>query len=121
MRAAPLAAVLLVASAGLCSCASVAFERTSSTSGTFRSTGLSFTFLSWDVPQSALEIAYENASDAGQPNTVPTEQWVFPHLGPLDWLLEIISIRYAVVSGTWGHEEPSLSSDDGNLSSRGAP
>ena len=25
-----------------------------------------------------------------------------PYLGPFDWLLDIVGIRYARISGTWG-------------------
>ena len=84
------------------SCASVNFQRDSLTSGTFVSTGWSFTFFSRDVPESALNIARENASDARQPNMVVDETIVVPYLGPLDFLLDIISVRYARISGTWG-------------------
>ena len=115
MRAVPLAAALV-----LCSCASVSFERTTSTSGTFRSSAVAVTFLSWDLPQTAVDSAHENASDAGQPNTVPTKQWIFPNLGPFDWLLEILSVRYAVVEGTWGYDDGELVTDDGALSSESA-
>jgi hypothetical protein len=117
MRAVPLAATF--AGLVLCSCASVEFQRTSSTSGTFRSSALAVTFLSWDMPQSAVDSAHENASDVGQPNTVPTSQWVFPQLGWFDWLLEIVSVRYAVVEGTWGYDDGELVTDEGALSSAG--
>ena len=97
-RAALAAALALVAA----SCASVEFRRNSATSGTFESTGWSFTILSYDIPKSALKIARENASDARQPNMVVTEATVIPDLGPFDVLLDIISVRYARVAGTWG-------------------
>ncbi|MDG1499997.1 MAG: hypothetical protein P8N31_09665 [Planctomycetota bacterium] len=84
------------------SCASVEFHKNTTTSGTFESTGLAVTILSIDLPKGALDIARENASDARQPNTVITDAGVFPYFGPLDWLLDIIGIRYATVSGTWG-------------------
>jgi hypothetical protein len=86
----------------LSSCASVEFKRDSQTSGTFVSTGWSFTILSYDLPKGALKIARENASDARQPNMVVTDATVVPYLGPFDVLLDIISIRYARVIGTWG-------------------
>lgn len=87
------------------SCASLDMDRTSQTSGTFRSSALSFTILSLDMPKRALDVAVENAADAQQPNSQITSQWVFPQLGPLDWLLDIISVRYAVVEGTWGFQD----------------
>jgi hypothetical protein len=92
----------LVASALVASCASVEFRRDSETSGTFVSTGWAFTILSYDIPKGALMIARENASDARQPNMVVTEATVTPYLGWFDVLLDVISIRYARVSGTWG-------------------
>ncbi len=97
-----LLAALLVA--GTASCASVSFERETLTSGTFESTGLAFTILSIDLPKSAIDIARENASDARQPNTQITEAKVIPYLGWFDWLLDIVGVRYAKVSGTWGFE-----------------
>ncbi|MCZ6596889.1 MAG: hypothetical protein O7B99_04550 [Planctomycetota bacterium] len=89
---------------GLASCASVKFERRSETSGTFTSSGWSFTVLSHDIPKDALNIARENASDARQPNMVVEETLVIPDFGWLNWMLDIISIRYARISGTWGFE-----------------
>jgi len=84
------------------SCASVKFDRDTTTSGTFESTGLAFTILSIDLPKSAIDIARENASDARQPNTQITDATVYPYLGWFDWLLDVIGVRYATVSGTWG-------------------
>jgi hypothetical protein len=95
-----LAAALLVVT---CGCSSLTFERTSETSGTFRSTGLAMTLFSIDLPKSALMIARENASDANLPNMQVEETLVTPYLGPFDWILEIISIRWAKVAGTWGY------------------
>ena len=86
----------------LSSCAGVSFDRDSSTSGNFVSSGLALTVLSFDFPKSAVNIARENASDARQPNMVVHETTVFPYLGPLDILLDIIGVRYARVTGTWG-------------------
>jgi hypothetical protein len=93
---------LVGASALVASCASVEFQRDSETSGTFVSTGWAFTILSYDIPKGALMIARENASDARQPNMVVTQATVMPYLGWFDVLLDVISIRYARVSGTWG-------------------
>lgn len=86
------------------SCASVTFERTSETSGTFESSGLAFTLLSIDIPKSALNIARENAADANLPNMEVQEARVRPYLGWGDWLLDIIGIRKAYIRGTWGFD-----------------
>lgn len=86
----------------LSACASVKFERDTMTSGTFTSTGVAFTFLSIDMPKQAIDIARENVSDARQPNTEITEAGVWPYLGWFDWALDIIGVRWAKVSGTWG-------------------
>lgn len=86
-------------------CASVEFERSSPTAGTFRSTGTAFTLLSIDFPREALQIARENAVDAGQSNLVIEKSRVTPDLGWWNWLLDIISVRYAVIEGRWGHTE----------------
>jgi hypothetical protein len=90
---------------GLAGCANLAFTRDTPTSGQFRSTGFSFTILSWDLPKGARLIAQENASDANLPNTVVERDTVFPYLGPVDWLLDIVGVRYAVIEGTWGFEQ----------------
>lgn len=84
------------------SCASVDFRRSTQTSGTFTSRGWSFTILSVDIPKTAEQIARENASDANQPNMQVTDVFVFPYLGPVDWILDILSIRYCRIDGTWG-------------------
>ena len=47
-------------------------------------------------------IARENASDANLANMVVQETTVFPYLGPFDFLFDIIGIRFARVTGTWG-------------------
>lgn len=88
------------------SCASVQFDRTAPSSGTFTSKAMSFTVFGFDFPSHALLAARGNASDAAQPNTIVKSERVFPHLGPFDWLLDIISFRWATVSGTWGYEDP---------------
>lgn len=94
---------LLFASLGACS--SIEFKRDTESSGTFKATGTSFTLFSVDFPRSALNQARENASDAGMHHMVVTEVNVWPYLGPLDFLLEILSIRYAEIEGTWGYTE----------------
>jgi hypothetical protein len=97
-------AVTLIATF-LCSCASVTFDRTTETSGTFVSTGWAVTILSHDLPKGALKIARENASDSRQPNMVVEQTYVLPYLGRFDRLLDIFCIRYARVSGTWGFSQ----------------
>lgn len=101
LRLRGLAAVLALLCAAS-ACASVDFERGTPTSGTFTSSSIAFTFLSFDVPGPAVTIARGNAADARQPNTVIRRELVFPHLGPLDFLMDILSVRYARVQGTWG-------------------
>ena len=86
----------------LAACADLEFERDTETSGTFTSTGTSLTLLSWDLPKDAMNIARENASDARQANMVVRYARVWPYLGKLDWILDIVSIRFAKISGTWG-------------------
>jgi hypothetical protein len=97
-----LVASLLALSA---SCASIRFERTTETSGTFESKGRAFTLLSIDLPKSAINIARENAADANLPNMVVHEATIRPHLGWFDWMLDIIGYRWAYIRGTWGFEE----------------
>ena len=96
------ACLVLVLVAILPSCAGVSFQRQSETSGTFTSYGVAVTILSTDFPKGALQIARENASDANLANMEVQESVVIPYLGPIDWLLDILGIRYARVSGTWG-------------------
>jgi hypothetical protein len=96
-------AVCLCFAIGLASCADLSFERKTETSGTFTSTGWALTLFAVDIPKGALQIARENASDANLANTVVEEVKVVPYLGRwFDWLLDIVGIRYARVSGTWG-------------------
>ena len=85
------------------SCASVQFDRDTPTSGTFESSAWSFTIISFDFPGPAVQIAQRNVSSSGQPNLVIEKSLVIPHLGPLDFLLDILCIRYAKISGTWGY------------------
>lgn len=97
----------LALAVSLASCASLTFERTTETSGTFTSTGLAFTIFAVDIPKGALQIARENASDANLANLVVEEVTVTPYLGTwFDWLLDILSVRYARVKGTWGFAGP---------------
>ena len=88
----------------LASCASVKFERTTETSGTFKSVGWAFTIGSIDLPKSAMQIARENASDSNLANMQVIEARVKPNWGWWNWVLNIISVRRAEVSGTWGFE-----------------
>lgn len=96
------ALVLAIASLVLGSCASISFQRDTQTSGTFESTGVAVTLVSFDLPKGALLIARENVSDANLANMVVTETTVIPYLGPMDWLLDIIGVRWARVRGTFG-------------------
>lgn len=84
------------------SCASLEFRRDTQTSGTFRSSGWALTIFSADIPKTAEQIARENASDANMANTQITDIMVVPYLGPFDWLLDILSVRYCRIEGTWG-------------------
>jgi len=86
-------------------CSSIEFQRDTKSSGTYRATGTSFTIFGVDLPRSALNQARENASDSGLHNMVVTEADVYPYWGMFDFLLEIISVRYAVIEGTWGYTE----------------
>jgi len=94
------AALVLV----LSSCATFSPRRSTETSGTFTSTGRAFTFLSWDMPKSALLIASENVADQGLPNTV-IEEISVTDWGWFDWILEIVGVRSARITGTWGYIE----------------
>ncbi|MFN0007487.1 MAG: hypothetical protein ACKVXR_06220 [Planctomycetota bacterium] len=91
-----------VLAATLAGCAGVSFERTTETSGTFTSYGVALTILASDLPKGAMLIARENASDANLANMEIVESSVFPYFGPLDFLLDIIGVRYARIRGTWG-------------------
>jgi len=86
----------------LSSCASVRFQRTSTTTGTFSSSATAFTLFSIDFPAPALSIARGNAADSGRPNLIVEHERVLPYLGWFDWLLDIVGVRWATVSGTWG-------------------
>lgn len=87
---------------GLASCGSLSFQRSTETSGTFRSSGFAMTLLAVDIPMGALQIARENASDANLANMQVSDVLVFPYLGPLDWIIDILGFRYAKIEGTWG-------------------
>jgi hypothetical protein len=86
-------------------CASMSFSPTDSAQGTFRSSAIAFTFLGRDYPQSAILVARANAADAQLPGLVVTEERIFPYFWKLDFLLDIVSIRWARVRGTYGPAE----------------
>jgi len=90
---------LVFAAAG---CSSLSFQRKTETSGTFSSSGLAVTMLSVDLPKSALQIARENASDSNMANMQVERVLVVPDFGGFNWILDIFSIRYARIEGTWG-------------------
>lgn len=103
--------LLLASCALLSSCSSLEFSRDSETGGTFHSSGVGFTIFSIDMPKRAIDIARENASDARRPNMQVEREVIFPYLGPFDWLLDIIAIRYASISGTWGFPPETTGAD----------
>jgi len=98
-RTALLASLLALA---LWGCTSLEIERSSLTSGTFRSRAWAFTILSWDLPKAALDTARENASDTRLLNMQVEEVNLTPDWGWWSWLLDILSVRVATISGTWG-------------------
>ena len=77
-------------------------ERRTQTSGTFVSKGWNLTFISLDLPRQAMQSARDNVADARLDNLDVQEMVVWPHFGPVDWLLEIIGVRFARIEGTWG-------------------
>ena len=89
----------------LASCASLDVKPKDAASGTFHSTAVSFTFLGRDFPQPAILLARANASDSQLPNLIVTEERIFPYFWKLDFLLDLLSIRWASVRGTYGPEE----------------
>jgi len=89
----------------LTACASVDFERTTETSGTFVSVGQSFTIFSIDLPKEALQIARENAVDSGLAHLQVDSVTVSPDWGWWNWVLDIVSVRKATLRGTWGYSK----------------
>jgi hypothetical protein len=87
------------------------FTRQSESHGEFYANGVSFTILSIDIPKRAVDIPRENLSDARQPNMRVEREFVFPYLGPFDWILDIISFRFASISGTWGFAPPTTTNE----------
>jgi hypothetical protein len=96
---------LLALLAACAACASLRFEPTDGDQGTFHSSAWAFTFFGNDYPQTAILLARANASDSQLPNLVVEEERIFPYFWKLDFLLDLISIRYASVSGTYGPAE----------------
>lgn len=86
----------------LAACSSIRVERTTKTSGTFRSRAWAFTILSWDLPQTALGRARENAADTRLVNMQVSRVRVTPDWGWWNWVFDIISVRVATIEGTWG-------------------
>ena len=99
-----LAASITAFSLGTSSCASLSFDRRTQTSGTFHSSAAALTLLGWDLPKRAIDTARDNASDAGLVNMQVEHATVTPYLGWFDWLLDIVGVRWATVSGTWGYD-----------------
>jgi hypothetical protein len=94
--------LVLALASGTSACSSLSFQRQTETSGTFSSSGWAVTILSADIPKSALQIARENASDSNMANMQVEKVLVVPDLGGFNWILDIFSIRYARIQGTWG-------------------
>jgi len=86
----------------LAACSSIHVERTTKTSGSFRSRAWAFTLLSWDMPQTALGRARENAADTRLVNMHVDMVRVTPDWGWWNWLFDIVSVRVATIEGTWG-------------------
>jgi hypothetical protein len=95
-------ALLLVVAGAASGCSSLSFQRQTETSGTFRSSGWAVTLLSVDIPKSAIQIARENASDSNMANMQVEKVLIVPDFGGFNWILDIFSIRYAKIEGTWG-------------------
>jgi hypothetical protein len=102
-RLASLSLAGALAGALLCSaCASLEFTPLDAEHGTFRSSGVAVTFLGRDYPQAAILLARANAADSALPNLVVTEERIFPYFWRLDFLLDVLSVRWATVRGTYG-------------------
>jgi hypothetical protein len=95
-------ALLVGCAIALSSCSSLSFQRETETSGRFSSSGWALTLLSVDIPKSAMQIARENASDSNMANMQVEKVLVVPDFGGFNWILDIFSIRYARIEGTWG-------------------
>lgn len=86
-------------------CAGLRFERTTPNAGTFESKAWSFTILGMDLPGGALMTARANASDSALPNLEVQREILRPYLGRFDFLMSLLSVRYARVEGTWGFRD----------------
>ncbi|MBK7645242.1 MAG: hypothetical protein IPJ19_19720 [Planctomycetes bacterium] len=95
-------ALLLASLFAVCGCSGLSFQRETETSGTFSSWGASVTLLAVDLPKSALQIARENASDSNLANMQVEKVLIVPDFGGFNWILDIFSLRYARIQGTWG-------------------
>jgi len=91
------------------SCASLDFEPTDAGRGTFKSRAVAFTFLGQDFPQSAILLARANASDSGLPAMEVESEFIFPYFWKLDFVLDVLSVRYASISGSYGPAEKPMS------------
>lgn len=111
---AALIAITVLSGAG---CSSLNFEPQGEGYGTFTSSATAFTLVSYDLPAPALLVARGNAADSGQPNLLIEKEFVFPYLGRFDWILDILMIRYARVTGTWGTPTPG---EEGEAASPGS-
>jgi len=95
-------ALLLSVTLAASGCSSLSFQRQTETSGTFSSSGWAVTMLSVDIPKSAIQIARENASDSNMANMKVEKVLIVPDFGGFNWILDIFSIRFARIQGTWG-------------------
>ena len=110
------AALLAALGAGATSCTSVQFTRDTDTSGKFVSKGFAVTIAWIDIPRPAVDIARDLATDVHFTNTQVQEVRVTPDLGWWDWLLDIVGVRCATVTGTWG-----TTGEEGPLADTKAP
>jgi hypothetical protein len=97
-------ALILSLASAASGCSSLSFQRQTETSGTFSSSGWALTLLSADIPKSALQIARENASDSNMANLQVEQVLIVPDFGGFNWILDLFSIRYARIEGTWGFD-----------------
>lgn len=86
----------------LCSCSSLSITRETQTSGTFRSRAWAMTILSWDLPRPAMNIARENIADTRLVNLQVERAKVTPDNPYFNWLLDVLGVRVATITGTWG-------------------
>jgi hypothetical protein len=94
--------LLLCAALALSACASLSVTPKDASTGSFRSSALTLTFLGNDYPQSAILLARANAANAQLANQIVTRELIFPYFWKFDFLLDILSVRWASVSGTYG-------------------